>query len=72
MFVTMLIKDPSTLTKLKEQSAELGRPAPDFDRFLEELRHPVNVLLFMPASFLVFTILTAFGGALGARLLDRD
>ncbi len=72
MFVTMLIKDPSSLTKIKEQSAELGRPAPDFDKMLDELRHPVNVLLFMPLSFLLFTILSAFGGALGARLLDRD
>ena len=72
MFGALMMKDPAALSSVREQLTQSGQSTADFDTFVEALRHPTTVLLVLPLSFLLFTVLSAFGGAIGARLLDRD
>jgi hypothetical protein len=72
MTFAILLNNPANLSVIHEQWAQAGRPSKDFDTLVDAFKHPANLMLPMVASFLLFTILSAFGGAIGARLLDRD
>ena len=72
VFATAMVNDPATASSIRQQFAQSGQPGADFDTFVKELRSPSTWLLVLPLFFLLFTILSAFGGAIGARLLDRD
>ena len=39
---------------------------------IEALHSPAGSPAYWDCSFLLFTVLPAFGGAVGAKLLDRD
>jgi hypothetical protein len=67
-----ILHDPSAMQSVRDQFAKAGRTGADFDSFVEALRQPSNVMAMLALSFLLFTVLSAFGGAIGARLLDRD
>jgi hypothetical protein len=72
IFAAAMVNDPATASTIRQQLAQSGQPGADFDTFVKELRSPSTWLLVLPLFFLLFTILSAFGGAIGARLLDRD
>jgi hypothetical protein len=72
VFAAAMVNDPATASSIRQQFAQSGQPGADFDTFVKELRSPSTWLLVLPLFFLVFTILSAFGGAIAARLLDRD
>jgi hypothetical protein len=72
VFATAMVNDPATASSIRQQFAQSGQPGADFDTFVKELRSPSTWLLVLPLFFLLFTILSAFGGAIAARLLDRD
>lgn len=72
VFAAAMVNDPATASSIRQQFAQSGQPGADFDTFVKELRSPSTWLLVLPLFFLLFTILSAFGGAIGARLLDRD
>jgi hypothetical protein len=67
-----VLHDPGMMQSVRDQFARAGRTGADFDTFVEAIRQPSNVLVMLALSFLLFTVLSAFGGAIGARLLDRD
>jgi hypothetical protein len=67
MFLALL-HDPANVSLLRSQWMERGRQA-DFDQVIAQMQHPLKLLLALAGSFVLFT---TFGGAIGARLLDRD
>jgi hypothetical protein len=72
IFTAAMLGNPANISTLHEQLAQAGRPSADLDTFLDAVRHPINLLAAVSVSFLLFTVLSAFGGAIGARLLDKD
>jgi hypothetical protein len=71
MFVIAL-SEPSVVTALREQTKTSGIPDATFDQMIQALHSPAELTSILGVSFLLFTILPAFGGAVGAKLLDRD
>lgn len=71
MFVIAL-SEPSVVTALREQIKTRGIPEANLDQMIEALHSPAGITSALGLFFLLFTVLPAFGGALGAKLLDRD
>ena len=71
LFVIAL-SEPSVVTALREQIKTRGIPEANLDQMIEALRSPSGITSALGMFFLLFTILPAFGGAVGAKLLDRD
>jgi hypothetical protein len=71
LFVIAL-SEPSVVTALREQIKTRGIPEANLDQMIEALHNPSGVTQVVGLFFLLFTVLPAFGGAVGAKLLDRD
>lgn len=71
LFVIAL-SEPSVVTALREQIKTRGIPEANLDQMIEALRSPSGITGALGLFFLLFTVLPAFGGAVGAKLLDRD
>jgi hypothetical protein len=69
--LAMALSDASAVDAVRDQWQHYGRSEAELNQLLTAFRNPVNVLAAMPVFFLLFTLLPAFGGALGAKLLDR-
>lgn len=70
LFVVAL-SEPSVVTALREQVKTRGIPEANLDQMIEALHSPSGITSALGLFFLLFTILPAFGGAVGAKLLDR-
>jgi len=71
MFVIAL-SEPSVVTALREQIKTRGIPEANLDQMIEALHSPSGITSVLGLFFLLFTVLPAFGGAVGAKILDRD
>jgi hypothetical protein len=71
LFVIAL-SEPSVVTALREQIKTRGIPEANLDQMIESLHTPSGITSVIGMFFLLFTVLPAFGGAVGAKLLDRD
>jgi hypothetical protein len=71
MFVVAL-SEPSVVVALREQIKTRGIPEANLDQMIDALHSPAGITSALGLFFLLFTVLPAFGGALGAKLLDRD
>jgi len=70
--VVGMLSNPEVLDAMREQlKARPGNQA-EIDQLIEITRNPSNLLVGLALMFLMFTVLPACGGALGAKLLDRD
>ena len=75
MILTLFVfalSEPSVVTALREQIKTRGIPEANLDQMIEALHSPSGITSALGMFFLLFTILPAFGGAVGAKLLDRD
>ena len=63
---------PSMVAELRTQWKTMGVPDATVNQMIEVLHTPSGVTALLGSFFLLFTILPAFGGAVGAKLLDRD
>ena len=70
--IAAVVSDPANVAKMKEQLNALKQPAAGLDQAVEAFQHPGRVIGELAQMFLLFTVLPAFGGAVGAKLLDRD
>ena len=70
--IAAVLSDPAGLAKMKEQLSEMKQPAATIDQAVDAFKHPRQVFGELLQLFLLFTILPAFGGAVGAKLLNRD
>ena len=65
------LSDPSVVSKLREQFEANGIPADSVQQMIDLLRSPSGIFGIVLTFFAMFTVLPAFGGALGAKLLGR-
>ena len=71
MFVIAL-SEPSVVAALRDQTKTRGIPEATFDQMIQVIHSPSELTSILGLSFLLFTVLPAFGGAVGAKLLNRD
>jgi hypothetical protein len=76
LFAANVLSDPSSfpaaLDAMREQIRASAGPGVDVNRVIEMMRSPTGILFELLFAFLLLTALPAFGGAIGAKLLDRD
>ena len=70
--IVVALSEPSVVASLREQFKSRGVPQVKTDQFIELVRSPSGITAMLGSAFLLFTVLPAFGGAVGAKLLDRD
>jgi len=71
LFVVAL-SEPSVVSVMREQIKTRGISDATLDQMIQEIRSPSGITQALGLFFLLFTVLPAFGGAVGAKLLDRD
>ncbi len=64
--------EPAATDMLRTQWKQLGMTEAQVSQALSELHNPVTLVLIVLFAFAMFTVLPAFGGAIGAKLLDRS
>jgi hypothetical protein len=69
--ISVAVSQPDVVSTMKEQWKSYARPEQDLTLIIDTLRTPAKLAALLSVSFLSFTILPAFGGALGAKFLDR-
>jgi zinc-ribbon domain len=76
MFTVTVMSDPGSLSSameaMRNQLTASARPGIDVNQIMEAMRSPVGILFGFLGAFLLLTCLPAFGGAIGAKLLDRE
>jgi hypothetical protein len=70
--MAVALSEPSVVSALHDQWKQYGRSEADLNQLVDAFRTPASIGGRLIASFLLFTVLPAFGGAIGAKFLDRD
>jgi hypothetical protein len=70
--VLAALSDPALLQAMKDQYKTPPGSQVDIDQVIQMTRSPSGMLAAAALMFLMFTVLPACGGALGAKLLDRE
>jgi len=68
----VMMSEPAAVSAMRDQLKTHGIPEANANQMIQLFRTPAGITEALLASFLLFTLLPAFGGALGAKLLDRD
>jgi hypothetical protein len=68
----VMLSDPSVASAMREQLRTHGIPAANAEQMITFFHTPAGISSALFVSFVLFTVLPAFGGAVGAKLLDRD
>jgi hypothetical protein len=68
--MAIALSEPSVVAQLREQAKTSD--AATLEKIIQALHNPADLTSIVGLTFLLFTILPAFGGAVGAKLLDRD
>jgi hypothetical protein len=74
VIVTLLaiaMSEPSAVSTLRSQWSVAGRSETDFNVMLDAFHSPAKIVAILSMILLLFSVLPAFGGALGAKFLDR-
>lgn len=64
--------EPATVSAMRDQLKTRGVPETSINQMIEVFQSPAGIAGALAVSFVLFTVLPAFGGAVGAKLLDRD
>lgn len=67
-----MLSDPALVTAMREQLHSHGLSDANADQMIQVFRSPSGILAAVAVSFVLFSALPAFGGAIGAKLLDRE
>ncbi len=70
--IAYALSDPNVVSAMREQWKDYGNSDANLNQIIEAVKNPAKIAALLLSTFLLFTVLTAFGGALGAKLLDRD
>jgi hypothetical protein len=70
--IVVALSEPSVVAALRDQTKTRGIPEANFDQMIQVIHSPSELTTILGLSFLLFTVLPAFGGAVGAKLLSRD
>jgi hypothetical protein len=68
----IMLSDPALVTAMREQLHTHGLSDANADQMIQVFRSPSGILAALAVSFVLFSALPAFGGAIGAKFLDRD
>jgi hypothetical protein len=68
----VMLSDPAMVSAMRDQLHARGMPDAATEQMLNIFHTPSGLSTALAVSFVLFTILPAFGGAIGAKLLDRD
>ncbi len=72
ILIALRFSEPAATEALTAQWRQLGMSDAQITQALSEMHNPLVILFMGLILFAVFTLLPAFGGAIGAKLLDRD
>ncbi len=67
-----MLSDPTLVSAMRDQLHTHGLSEANADQMISVFRSPSGILAALAVSFVLFSALPAFGGAIGAKLLDRD
>jgi hypothetical protein len=70
--VVLALSDPTFVAAVREQLKATPGQEAEVNQVLDMVRNPSGIFFALLISFVMFTVLPAFGGALGAKFLDRD
>lgn len=70
--IAFALSDPNVVSAMRDQWKDYGNNEADLNHIIDAVRNPAKIIAMLLSTFLLFTVLPAFGGALGAKLLDRD
>jgi len=68
----VMMSDPVAVSSMREQLRTHGISEANANQIIQLFRTWEGIAGALLVSFLLFTLLPAFGGAVGAKLLDRD
>lgn len=66
------LSEPSVALKFRETMEAGGIPQANIDQMLEVLRSPTQIFAIVFFFFVLFSVLPAFGGVIGAKLFGRS
>lgn len=69
--IAAAMSEPAAVSAMRDQWSGAGRSEADLNRMIEALHSPEKIAVILATVLLLFSVLPAFGGALGAKLLDR-
>jgi hypothetical protein len=67
-----MLTDPAVVSAMRDQLHARGISDSMADQMINIFHTPSGIAAALVVSFVLFTTLPAAGGALGAKLLDRD
>jgi hypothetical protein len=70
--IAFALSDPNVVSAMRDQWKDYGNSEADLNHIIDAVRNPTKIAAMLLSTFLLFTVLPAFGGALGAKLLNRD
>jgi hypothetical protein len=70
--IVVMLSEPAVLSSMRDQLRDRGMSEADVNQFLDLIRNPSGIIVSLGTFLLLFTVLPAFGGAVGAKLLRRD
>ena len=68
----VMLSDPSMASAMRDSLHARGVPDTAAEQMLNIFHTPSGISTALLVSFVLFSVLPAFGGAVGAKLLDRD
>ena len=70
--VMLMLSQPDLVQSMRDQMAQMSSLSPEeVTKRIDLLRNPSSLALLLLDAFLSYTLLTALGGAVGAKLLGR-
>lgn len=71
--VMLMLSQPEFLQSARDQMAKMSSVSQEeITKYIDLLRTPSGLALVLLDTFLTYTLLTALGGAVGAKLLNRN
>ena len=70
--MAVALSEPSVVSTMRTQWADYGRSEADLNQMIQMIRNPANIAGTLLTFLLLFSVLPAFGGLIGAKFLDRD
>lgn len=67
--LAVALMDPNVVAAVREQAKVHNLPEANVKQVLEMFRNPAQVLSSLAVTFVLFTLIPAFGGAVGARMM---
>ncbi len=67
-----VLSDPNVVSSMRDYLKDHGMSEADINKSIDVFRNPAEIANGLLVSFLLFTLLPAFGGLIGAKFLNRE